>query len=118
MRLRAGQKWCMGRSESMSDRINIEVVFALAGEQALIALAVDEGATVADAIAKSGLQERFADAALDTMQTGIWGRPVDRHCRVKDGDRVEIYRPLQRDPRDARRILAQSGMTMSGSSDD
>jgi len=102
----------------MPDSLNIEVVFALAGEQALIAIAVDEGATVADAIVKSGLQEKFPDAALDTMRVGIWGHPVDPLYRVKDGDRVEIYRPLRRDPRDARRILAQSGMTMSGSSDD
>lgn len=102
----------------MRDSLNIEVVFALPDDQALVSLVVDAGTTVADAIARSGLQERFADEALDTMQAGIWGRPADRSCQVKDGDRVEIYRPLQRDPRDARRELAQLGMTMSEPSDD
>jgi len=102
----------------MPDSLNIEVVFALPEDQALVSLVVDAGTTVADAIARSGLQERFVDEALDTMHVGIWSRPTDRSCKVKDGDRVEIYRPLQRDPRDARRELAQAGMTMSEPSDD
>lgn len=101
----------------MPDAIKVEVVFALPGEQALLAITVAEGATVADAIVASGLRERFADEAFDELQVGIWGRPVSRSCRVRDSDRVELYRPLQRDPRDARRELARSGLTMSKSRD-
>jgi len=102
----------------MPDNINVEVVFALPNDQALVSLVVDAGATVADVIVRSGLHEKFPDVTLDAMQVGIWGHPVDRTREVKDGDRVEIYRSLQRDPRDARRELAQSGMTMSEPSDD
>jgi putative ubiquitin-RnfH superfamily antitoxin RatB of RatAB toxin-antitoxin module len=103
----------MDQAVGMPDKISVEVVFALPNEQALVKVAPDEGATVADAIALSGFAERFSGEKLDAMQTGIWGRPVDRCYQVNDGDRVEIYRPLQRDPRDARRELANSGLTMS-----
>lgn len=95
----------------MADKIDVEVVFALRDDQVLISVSLVAGATVADAIAQSGIREKFPDR-LDAMQTGIWGRAVDRTARVKDGDRVEIYRPLLRDPREARRELAQSGLTM------
>ena len=102
----------------MSDNIHVEVVFALPDDQVLISLVVDKGATVADVIARSGLHEKYADETLSAMQVGIWGRVVDRTREVKDGDRVEFYRPLQRDPRDARRELAQAGMKMNEPSDD
>jgi putative ubiquitin-RnfH superfamily antitoxin RatB of RatAB toxin-antitoxin module len=46
------------------------------------------------------------------MQAGIWGRPVERDQAVSDGDRVELYRPLNMDPREARRRLAAAGRTM------
>lgn len=96
------------------DTIKIEVVFALPDDQALVSVDVDAGATVADVITRSGIREDFPEENIDALQVGLWGRVVDRDCRVKDGDRVEIYRPLLRDPRDARRELAQSGLTMRG----
>jgi putative ubiquitin-RnfH superfamily antitoxin RatB of RatAB toxin-antitoxin module len=92
--------------------MQVEVVFALPDRQALVSVTVGKGATVADAISRSGLKAEFSNQDLDSMPVGIWGRPTARDCRLKDGDRVEIYRPLQRDPRDARRELAQSGLTM------
>jgi len=106
------------RGEPMTDPIRVEVVFAAPDDQLLVSIMVDKGATVADAILKSGIHDRFPAELFDTMQAGIWGRPVDHSCQLKDGDRVEIYRPLRRDPRDARRELAQSGLTMSESSED
>jgi len=97
----------------MAEQIQVEVVFALPEKQVLLALAVDQGATVADVIAAAGLDETFPDESLENLETGIWGHPATRDRRVEDGDRVELYRPLQRDPREARRELAQSGLTMS-----
>jgi len=102
----------------MADNIRVEVVYAFPGAQALVELSLHDGATVADAIAKSGLQQRFANAAIESLPAGIWGHLVDRDQRLKNGDRVEIYRPLLRDPRDARRELAQSGLTMGALPDD
>ncbi|MDH3334917.1 MAG: RnfH family protein [Gammaproteobacteria bacterium] len=43
---------------------------------------------------------------MDALQTGLWGQPVDRDRLVKDGDRVELFRPLEMDPREARRLKA------------
>lgn len=91
----------------MDDGIRVEVVFATADRQELVELVVDESATVGEAIEKSGIQSRFPDTPLDALETGIWGRPAGRSQALQDGDRVEIYRPLERDPRDARRELAR-----------
>lgn len=90
----------------MSATIAVEVVFALPGHQELVLVAIENGATVADAIAQSDLARKFPNERFDELQTGIWGRVVPREHVLNDGDRVEIYRPLERDPRDARRILA------------
>ena len=91
----------------MDSTISVEVVFALPDRQELVPLVVDHGATVADAIAQSGLERKFPDIRLDELQAGIWGRSVSREHVLGDGDRVEIYRPLERDPREARRLLAE-----------
>jgi uncharacterized protein len=97
--------------------INVEVVFALPGRQSLRTVALHDGATVADAVRCSGLQELFPELQLDELPTGIWGRLASRDQVLAAGDRVEIYRPLQMDPREARRRLARSGQTMSSAAD-
>lgn len=84
-------------------RIRIEVVYALPGEQALVALEVPAGTTVGDAIARSGLDRRFA---IGAARAGIYGRVVSAATALQDGDRVEIYRPLIADPKAARRQRA------------
>lgn len=61
------------------------------------------GATVGDALAASKLCERYPERALDTLPVGIWGAFCQRGDRLRDHDRVEIYRPLQVDPKEARR---------------
>ncbi len=98
--------------------IELEVVFALADKQALCPVSLRRGATVADAIAASGLAQRFPDQPLETFEVGIWGKVVARNHGVRHGDRVEIYRPLAMDPRDARRQLALAGRTMGNSERD
>ena len=102
----------------MPDMIEVEVVFALPEEQAVISVALEDGASVQAAIEESAISRKFPDVDLDALQTGIWGRPVERDARVSDGDRVELYRRLLRDPREARRELAQSGLTMRETGDD
>ena len=75
------------------------------------------GATVADAVAVSGVAAEFPHVDIDSLPAGVWGHPVERDAILKDGDRVELYRPLLRDPREARRELAQAGLTMRGGND-
>jgi putative ubiquitin-RnfH superfamily antitoxin RatB of RatAB toxin-antitoxin module len=92
--------------------IRVEVVFARPDRQALVEVRVAEGATVAEAIEASGLREDFSNDALESLPVGIWGRLVERSASVRAGDRVEIYRPLELDPKSARRELALLGLTM------
>ena len=99
----------------MATDISVEVVFALAGEQRLLEVSLAPGSTVGDAIAASEMAKHFPDEDIDALQTGIWGRVVERDQQVQAGDRVELYRPLELDPREARRRLAALGKTMGPS---
>ena len=96
----------------VTEQIKVEVVFATAKRQSLLELEVAAGSTVAEVIARSGIAERFRGERIDDLAVGIWGRVVDREQRVRPGDRVEVYRPLAIDPRQARRQLAEAGRTM------
>jgi len=91
----------------VAERLSVELVLATPEQQELLALEVDEGSSVGDVIARSDIGSRFPELAVDTMPVGIWGRPVSRDSRVGPGDRVELYRPLEIDPREARRQRAR-----------
>ena len=88
--------------------MKVEIVFASPSHQVLKTVVVGDGATVADVIAASGLARQFPDYDLDALQTGVWGKPVDRTRQVSENDRVEIFRPLEMDPREARRLKVGS----------
>ncbi len=98
----------------MTSTIDVEVVFATECEQTLLSLEIQLGATVDDVIQASSLGERFGEAVIAAAPVGIWGRTVGRDHVVAAGDRVEIYRELKIDPREARRRLARAGQTMTG----
>ena len=97
----------------MAESITVELVFAVPDRQVLLALDVAGDATVADVIAASGIQEQFPDAAIAELEAGIWGNVVSRDRVVREGDRIELYRRLRIDPREARRRLAEAGRTMA-----
>jgi putative ubiquitin-RnfH superfamily antitoxin RatB of RatAB toxin-antitoxin module len=90
----------------MSELLNIEVAYATPHQQALIALELPAPATVASAINASGLLERFPELAGTTLTVGIFARVTTLEQVLKSGDRVEIYRPLVHNPKEARRIRA------------
>lgn len=92
---------------SAAERLKVSVAYATASEQIVVALELPVGATLADAIAASGLGERFDLGDLNG-RTGIYGRLRPLQQALGDGDRVEIYRPLLADPKDARRQRAGS----------
>lgn len=66
-------------------------------------LVLPTGATVADALRASGWRELLGPAQLDGLRIGVWGRPCEPDAALRDLDRVELYRPLQVDPKEARR---------------
>ncbi len=90
----------------MSSRITVEVAFATPESQSLIELELPVGATVADAIAASGLTDAFPQHALNALPVGIWGRVTEVGKTLQGGDRVEIYRELLIDPMESRRLKA------------
>ena len=79
--------------------IKIDVVYALPAAAQAVTLSVPAGTTVREAVAAAGLPAGG--------KFGIFGRIVAPEARVADGDRVEIYRPLKLDPKEARRRRAR-----------
>jgi uncharacterized protein len=69
----------------------------------LVALSLPAGATVGDALRRSGLLERHSEIDLASIKIGVWGKLRALTDVLRDGDRVEVYRPLRVDPKEARR---------------
>lgn len=90
-------------------QLNVEVVYARRQHQDLLSLRLPAGATVADALQAAAARPPFDQLDLDSAPVGIFGDRVPRDQRLQDGDRVEVYRPLRVDPREARRLRAQAG---------
>ncbi|NPT38813.1 RnfH family protein [Paraburkholderia xenovorans] len=86
----------------MSARLSIEVCYASAGEQALIAVELPEGATLRQALDASGILRRFPQIDLGTQKVGVFGKLKPLDAVLNDHDRVEIYRPLLVDPKVSR----------------
>jgi putative ubiquitin-RnfH superfamily antitoxin RatB of RatAB toxin-antitoxin module len=92
----------MGPAEG-APTIAVEVVYCAAPHQVdLTPLSLPDTATVADALHASGVLRRHALDA-DSVGLGIWGRTCRADQRLRDRDRVELTRPLQVDPKEARR---------------
>lgn len=89
----------------MTERIRVEVAYVDARHQFLSAFELAAGATVGEAIAASGLAEATG-VDVDAHDAGIWSKRVARDHVLRDGDRVEVYRPLVIDPKEARRARA------------
>ena len=83
----------------MSARLSIEVCYALANEQALIAVDLPEGATLQQAIEASGILRRYPQIDLGMQKVGVFGKLKPLDTVLADHDRVEIYRPLLVDPK-------------------
>jgi putative ubiquitin-RnfH superfamily antitoxin RatB of RatAB toxin-antitoxin module len=94
----------------MSDaKMNVEVIYALPERQPLLRVQLAEGATVEDAIRASGVLEVFPEIDLARNKVGIFSKLVKLDEKVRDRDRVEIYRPLIADPKEVRRKRAEEG---------
>ena len=91
-----------------AETIRVEVVYAPAhGAAFCAALTLPADARVGDALRASGLALQHPDAPCVEGQIGIHARLVTLDVALADGDRVEVYRPLTQDPREARRQRAR-----------
>jgi putative ubiquitin-RnfH superfamily antitoxin RatB of RatAB toxin-antitoxin module len=86
--------------------IDVEVAYATPEQQMIVALNLPEGATVEQAIHASDLLNRFPEIDAADIKAGIFGNVCKLEQPLKQGDRVEIYRPLLHDPKEARRQRA------------
>jgi uncharacterized protein len=91
--------------------VRVSVVYALADRQALRELELPDSATVAEAVARSGLLEQFPEIRNTPLACAIYGRVVVDSQVLRAGDRVEILRRLQVDPKEGRRRAAARGRT-------
>ena len=87
-----------------SDSLRVTVIYSPAPREVLEwVLELAPGAAVEDALRASGLQTHLPQLDLQAVDAGVWGRKVRAGQLLQDGDRVEVYRPLQVDPKVARR---------------
>jgi len=96
----------------MSDKIYIEVIYALPNEQILLKRSVSAGTTVAGAIHACGVLDKHPEIDLDKNRLGIFGRLTKADAVLRDKDRIEIYRSLIADPKEVRRKRAEEGKAM------
>lgn len=91
----------------MNQYINVEVAYALPQGQTLIALQVVAGSTALQAVVASGVLTKHTELDPASLKLGIFSRAVRPDVILRDKDRVEIYRPLLADPKQARRNRAE-----------
>jgi putative ubiquitin-RnfH superfamily antitoxin RatB of RatAB toxin-antitoxin module len=93
-------------------QITVEVAYVRPGEQMLERFQVDADASVEAVIRQSGALERFPEIDLTVNKVGVFGKATALTATLNDGDRVEIYRPLIADPKEARKRRAAEGKVM------
>jgi putative ubiquitin-RnfH superfamily antitoxin RatB of RatAB toxin-antitoxin module len=96
--------------------IRIEIVYAQPQHSIAKSLSLPPGALIADALKLAALEEDFQGADLANATVGIFGQVASRDRLLKDGDRIEIYRPLHEEPKLARRNRAGGKASKSGRS--
>ncbi len=93
--------------------IDIEVAYALPDRQELIAIRVPHGTTAQTAVLQSGLPALYPEVDFAALDKGVFSRlldgkvmPLPQDYQVQAGDRIEVYRPLLLDPKQARLLRA------------
>ncbi|MDD5124593.1 RnfH family protein [Methylovulum sp.] len=86
--------------------LDIEVAYATAEQQIIVTVKLPEGSDVGAAIAASGLLARFPELTNSALNVGIFAHTCKLTQPLKQSDRVEIYRTLRHDPKEARRQRA------------
>lgn len=96
-------------AEQLVNELHVEVAYATATAQKIIALTVPEGTTLYQAAERSGIVDIFPEINLAEVKMGVFGKleakPQERV--IKSGERVELYRPLIADPKEARKRRAE-----------
>lgn len=83
--------------------MKVGVAYATSARQLWLTVDVPDGATVQQAIERSGIIRQFPEIDLTKQKVGIFGKVSKLDAPVKEGDRVEIYRPITADPKKVKR---------------
>ncbi|MGD8588111.1 MAG: RnfH family protein [Chromatiales bacterium] len=78
--------------------MNVGVAYADKFKQVWLRLEVPDDSTVLDVIHRSGMLNRFPEIDLNKQKVGVFGKLIKLNSRIKEGDRVEIYREITADP--------------------
>ncbi len=92
--------------------VTVEVAYALPQEQTLLAVDVAKESTIKEAILHSGILEKYPSIDINSVKVGIFGKLKKMTERVREMDRIEIYRPLIADPKEVRKKRAAAGKKM------
>ena len=90
----------------MAEKFQVAVSYATPIQEFLQPLEVEPGTTIGQAIEASDVLAAFPDINLVTQPVGIFAKKKTLETTLRDGDRIEIYRPLVADPKDSRRKRA------------
>ena len=93
---------------SAERKLTVEVVYAQPRRLHVLSVEVAEGTSIREAIVRSGLPELCPEIDLVRNSVGIFGEVLAPDTPVHDRCRIEIYRPLLADPKDARRRRART----------
>lgn len=94
------------------ETINVEVAYARSEEQIVKEIKAVQGITVEEAINQSGIMDEFPEINLSVNKVGVFGKAAKLDTALHPGDRVEIYRPLIADPKEARKKRAAKGKAL------
>ena len=97
----------MADAPSAIEMLQVQVCYAERDVQILRDLAVPQGCTLREAIMQSGVLQEVPEIDLMVLRVGIYGKLKELDTILRDGDRVEIYRPLIADPKESRRRRAE-----------
>jgi putative ubiquitin-RnfH superfamily antitoxin RatB of RatAB toxin-antitoxin module len=96
-------------------KIDIQIVYAQPSHSIVKSLRLELGALVADALDAAAKDAKFSRVDLEHSAVGIFGRLARKDQPLKDGDRIEIYRPLVQEPKLARRARVSAAKQPRGS---
>ncbi|MGI9330468.1 MAG: RnfH family protein [Gammaproteobacteria bacterium] len=94
-------------------KIWVEVAWGWPDRQRVVSLQVAADTTAREVVLAAGLAEDFDGLDPASMPLAVFGAEVADSYALQSGDRVDLLRPLLRDPRDARRDLAARGKTIA-----
>lgn len=89
-----------------------EVAYALKDKQVILKVETEQELTALEAVKTSGVLDTFPELVPENLKLGIFGKVTKPDTVLQQGDRVEIYRPLIADPKEARKKRAAEGKSM------